>query len=102
MMLQTLVENAIKYAVSELRGHACIDIEVTQESSALLLKLSDNGPGTQLVAGWPQQASFGSLHNLAERLSLLFHGKASLSFSQQQDKFTGQISLPLELLHAAD
>lgn len=102
LLLQPLAENAIKYAVSELKGHACIDVEVSQESSVLVLKLSDNGPGTQLAAGWPQQASFGSLHNLAERLSLLFHGKASLSFSQQQDKFTGQISLPLELLHAAD
>ena len=102
LLLQPLAENAIKYAVSELKGHACIDIEVTQHSSVLVLKLSDNGPGTPLAAGWPQQASFGSLHNLAERLSLLFHGKASLSFSQAQDKFTGQISLPLELLHAAD
>ncbi|MBU1618550.1 MAG: histidine kinase [Gammaproteobacteria bacterium] len=102
LLLQPLAENAIKYAVSELKGHACIDVEVSQQSSVLVLKLSDNGPGTQLAAGWPQQASFGSLHNLAERLSLLFHGKASLSFSQQQNKFTGQISLPLELLHAAD
>ena len=56
----------------------------------------------KLAEGWPKQASFGSLHNLAERLSLLFDGKASLSFSQEQNKFTGQISLPLELLHAAD
>ncbi len=102
LLLQPLAENAIKYAVSELKGHACIDIEVRQQSSVLLLSLSDNGPGTQLAAGWPQQASFGSLHNLAERLSLLFHGKANLSFSQEQHKFTGQISLPLELLHAAD
>lgn len=102
LLLQPLAENAIKYAVSELRGNASIEVEVVQQDSALLLKLSDNGPGTQLAAGWPQQASFGSLHNLAERLNLLFHGKASLSFSQQQDKFTGQISLPLELLHAAD
>lgn len=102
LLLQPLAENAIKYAVSELRGHARIDVEVTQQNSVLLLKLSDNGPGTQLAAGWPQQASFGSLHNLAERLTLLFNGKANLSFSQQQDKFSGQISLPLELLHAAD
>ncbi len=102
LLLQPLAENAIKYAVSELKGHASIEIEVSQHSSALVLKLSDNGPGTQLAAGWPQQASFGSLHNLAERLSLLFHGKASLSFHQDQNKFTGQISLPLELLHAAD
>lgn len=102
LLMQPLAENAIKYAVSELKGHASIDIEVTQDSDVLLLKLSDNGPGTQLAAGWPQQASFGSLHNLAERLSLLFYGKASLSFHQDQNKFTGQISLPLELLHAAD
>ncbi|MBU0911807.1 MAG: histidine kinase [Gammaproteobacteria bacterium] len=102
LLLQPLAENAIKYAVSELKGHACIDIEVKQQSAVLLLKLSDNGSGTKLAAGWPQQASFGSLHNLAERLGLLFHGEASLSFSQEQNKFTGQISLPLELLHAAD
>jgi len=102
LLLQPLAENAIKYAVSELKGHASIDIEVSQQASALVLKLSDNGPGTLLAAGWPQQASFGSLHNLAERLSLLFHGKANLSFHQDQHKFTGQISLPLELLHAAD
>lgn len=102
LLLQPLAENAIKYAVSELKGHASIDIEVSQQASALVFKLSDNGPGTLLAAGWPQQASFGSLHNLAERLSLLFHGKANLSFHQEQHKFTGQISLPLELLHAAD
>ena len=102
LLLQPLAENAIKYAVSELKGHATIEIEVTQQANDLVLKLSDNGPGTALAAGWPLQASFGSLHNLAERLSLLFHGKASLSFHQEHHKFTGQISLPLELLHAAD
>lgn len=102
LLLQPLAENAVKYAVAELKGHASIEIEVAQQASVLLLKLSDNGPGTELVAGWPDQVSFGSLHNLAERLALLFHGKASLSFSQQQNKFTGQISLPLELLHATD
>jgi hypothetical protein len=102
LLLQPLAENAIKYAVSEIKGHACIHVEVTQQSAVLVLKLSDNGPGTELAAGWPKQASFGSLHNLAERLSLLFDGKASLSFSQEPNKFTGQISLPLELLHAAD
>jgi two-component system LytT family sensor kinase len=102
LLIQPLAENAIKYAVSELKGDTSIDIEVSLQEDSLVLKLSDNGPGTTLVAGWPQQASFGSLHNLSERLSLLFHGKASLSFYQQKNKFTGQISLPLELLHAAD
>jgi len=102
LLLQPLAENAIKYAVSELKGSARIHIEVAQQQDSLLLKLSDNGPGTELAAGWPQHTSFGSLHNLAERLTLLFAGKATLSFSQQQDQFTGQISLPLELLNAAD
>lgn len=102
LLLQPLAENAIKYAVSEMKGEAQIRITVSLTDHFIKLSLSDNGPGAELAAGWPRQASSGSLQNLAERLSLLFGAKASLAFHQQAQLFTGEISLPLESLDAID
>ena len=102
LLLQPLVENAIKYAVSEVKGAAQIRVAVRKCDSHIHLSLADNGPGAALAAGWPLQASSGSLQNLAERLSLLFGSKARLAFQQQDQLFTGEISLPLESLDAID
>lgn len=49
MILQPLVENAIRHGVSKRRGPVTIQIEATRENGTLNLRVRDDGPGIQAV-----------------------------------------------------
>jgi len=80
MLLQTLVENAVKYGISMRPEGGEIAILARRESGALRLQVTNPGA---LVAGAPAlgsaQGSTGlGLANAASRLRLLFGDRASL------------------------
>lgn len=45
LLLQPLVENAVKYAVASRRDGACIEIRITRHANQLTLEVHDDGPG---------------------------------------------------------
>ncbi len=45
LLLQPLVENAIKHGISHLQNDGQISVEVTSEQTDLLIKINDNGKG---------------------------------------------------------
>ena len=45
MMVQTLVENAVKHGVASVRGQASVVVSARAESERLVLSVADNGPG---------------------------------------------------------
>jgi LytS/YehU family sensor histidine kinase len=71
MVLQPLVENAIKHGVERSTGPARIEIEAHREGSALVLRVSDDGPGIgeRDAAGSPQGVG---LPNTIARLEQLY------------------------------
>jgi signal transduction histidine kinase len=71
--LQTLVENAVKYAVAPRREGGRVQVAVRREGERLLLEVSDDGPGF----GGPAPAGHG-LDMLAQRLDALFADAAGL------------------------
>lgn len=74
MLLQTVVENAIKHGIAELPAGGVLRIHGELGDGALLLEVENPRP---LVA--PRESSEGiGLRNAAERLRLLFGGRASL------------------------
>ena len=75
LILQPLVENAIKYAVAGQENGGIIVIEAVVKKGQLELTVSDNGPGVQLVDGnFPGPCGIG-LRNTQQRLETLY-GKA--------------------------
>lgn len=71
MLLQPLVENAVKYGVARTRGVGQIEITATLERDRLQLRVRDDGPG--LPAAWPPATGSGvGLVNAQARLQQLY------------------------------
>lgn len=86
MMVQTLVENAIKHGVSNLIQGGIVDIESTVEHSILILKIRNSG---QLINGAKKRGGRKGvgLINTKERLKLIYGDAASFRIYNENDKF---------------
>jgi len=74
LILQPIIENSIKFAISKLEGGGCISISAKTFGRDLMLNVSDNGPGAEIKNGnLPTSKSGGvGLHNIQERLEALY------------------------------
>jgi LytS/YehU family sensor histidine kinase len=97
LLLQPLVENAIKYGIarSEEGGHLRIAARVF--AGDLLIELSDDGPGVELVDGQIPDASGVGLRNTRERLAELYGSRHSFTLSPTDPHgLTINIRIPFE------
>jgi hypothetical protein len=77
LMLQTLVENALKHGIEPKLGDAHIDVfaELTDAGKRLRLTVRDDGVG---IGGAPTAGTGAGLRNIRERLESLFGEEAKL------------------------
>ncbi len=76
MILQPLVENAVKYAVAPTRRPVTVAIAAREEDGQLVIEVSDDGPGSPKVG----KAGFGiGLANVRDRLEARYGSDASLA-----------------------
>ncbi|HET9831755.1 MAG TPA: histidine kinase [Vicinamibacterales bacterium] len=90
MSLQTLAENAVKYAVSPARDGASVAVSAAADNGTLRLAVEDNGPGfdpTALPDGH-------GLHLLKSRLTMIFGERAMLTASSQPGRTCITLTLP--------
>lgn len=71
LILQPLVENAIKHGISALEGEGQIAIRSWREGGELHLRVADNGPGEPLHGAGNKPVGIG-LRNTRERLETLY------------------------------
>ncbi|WP_084407240.1 sensor histidine kinase [Aestuariibacter salexigens] len=103
MILQPLIENAIKYAISKLEQGGRICISAKHFGRDLLLEVSDNGPGADIVDGKLSRENGVGLPNIQERLQSLYN--SNYSFVIEHNKPTGlkvSIRIPFEVEHYGD
>ncbi len=95
MLLQTLVENAVKHGIARLRGPGHIAVRAEAADGRLTLEVSDSGPGIDR-AGRPAPAgeSFG-LRSVRDRLQGHFGAAASLELVREGDRTVARIRMPL-------
>jgi len=88
LVLQTLVENAIKHGISPLARGGTVVVRARAEGDAVVLAVRDTGRGT----AWPTQAVPAEggvgLLNLVRRLERLYGHDASLRFTSAPDAGT--------------
>ncbi|HEY0921324.1 sensor histidine kinase [Rheinheimera pacifica] len=92
LLLQPLVENAIKYAVATRKQGATITIGGVREHNNLHLSISDDGPGSQLAAD--NSGAGVGLNNIRNRLLQHFGDSARLDIGASPQGFKVNISLP--------
>lgn len=96
MLLQTLVENAVKHGISELREGGTLAICAKVEGGAMLLTV-DNPRPTDGERSRSLEADNGvGLVNATERLRLLFGAEASLEMDLTHPRHaTARVRLPV-------
>ena len=84
MLLQPLVENAIKYAVGPKEEGGTIEISATNNDNSLVLTVSDDGPGLADTKDLPHPSGTGvGLRNIRERLSNSYGDNAAMHIANR-------------------
>lgn len=97
LLLQPLVENAIKYGIARAEDGGTLKIAARTFAGDLLIELSDDGPGVELVDGQIPGANGVGLRNTRERLSELYGSHHAFRLSNTQPHgLTINIRIPYE------
>jgi two-component system, LytTR family, sensor kinase len=102
LLLQPLVENAIKYAVARQVAGGLLRIEARREGAQLVLKVVDNGPGCGSLEGdiLPPGKGVG-LRNTRERLQVLYGDTGTLAARNLDPGMEVTLRLPYETSQSA-
>ena len=98
LLLQPLVENAIKYAVTPQEEGAEICVEARLEGERVRIEVSDTGPGPGTCAAPASESTGVGLGNIRERL-LQAYGTDQRLFTAQRPEggFAVTIEIPFQL-----
>jgi two-component system LytT family sensor kinase len=97
LLLQPLVENAIKYAVAPQVEGGLLRIEARREGEQLVLRVSDRGPGCDCLEGDQLPAGKGvGLRNTRERLAVLYGDAGSFAVRNRKPGIEVTLRLPFE------
>jgi two-component sensor histidine kinase len=92
MILQPLVENSVKYAVSRVNRPVTIKISAREEFDRLVLTVADDGPGV------PEESEHGfgiGLANVRDRLEARFGPDVMLESGPVPGGYRSEIRIPL-------
>jgi len=96
LLLQPLLENSLKYAVSAREEGGCVRIEGRAREGRLELSVIDDGPG--LREGMPAGERRGvGLRNTRERLAVLYGENYRFVVLNAQPGLRVEMALPLEI-----
>ena len=102
LLLQPLIENAIKYGIARTEGIGHLKISARVFAGDLLMEVSDDGPGCELVNGQAPKSNGGvGLSNTRERLATIYGTEHSIKLSQTEPHgLTICIRIPFTPKHA--
>ncbi len=84
MLLQPLIENSIKYAISQSESGGTIRISAHVREVTLVLQVADDGPGLPMLDGESDGSAFSAgvgISNIRNRLQGIYSHKHKLIFS---------------------
>lgn len=98
MILQLLVENAVKHGIDKLRNGGSIRLSANATEHNIIFSVSNSrGENKPLLAGEARENNIGiGLVNIQERLRLLYGERASFNMEQSNEHFSVTLQLPRE------
>jgi len=96
LILQPILENAIKYAITPRTDGGSVDVSAFREGDTLKIRIEDDGPGLPDAEQGPRRRGVG-LANARERLELIYGQRAGLiARNREPNGCRVDIWLPLE------
>jgi LytS/YehU family sensor histidine kinase len=90
LLLQTLVENALRHGIEPAGNGGTVNVTVQREGTHIVLRVSDDGVGLT-----PNSVPGVGLRNTLERLSTFYDGRASFDLARGAPAGTvATISIP--------
>lgn len=93
MMLQLLVENAVKHGISQFKEGGSILIDIDQENGFLNINVKNTG-NLKMSSKLGDKLGVG-LENIRQRLDLIYNGKANLKMSEINNFVLASIKIPM-------
>ncbi len=90
MLIQMLVENAIKHGISNLKKGGLVKIFTKVENKKLWIKVTNSGSLKQ-----NEKTTQVGLQNIKKRLDLLYNKKAFFYLKEEENKVIATIQIPL-------
>lgn len=97
LLLQPLLENAVRYGVEPNPVGAEVTLQVVADDTTLLLYVRNTLPPPAASDQAPQNGNHMALDNIRERLALHFDAEASLRIQQAAGEFEVLVRLPLKV-----
>ncbi len=95
LLLQPLIENAVKYAVSPREEGGCIRIGAHLTGGMLQLEVSDDGPGLRDTSRLQNGRGVG-IRNTCERLRVLYADRGQVSVTNTEPGLRVALTFPAE------
>lgn len=93
MLLQILIENAIKHGIDNIQGGGKLRVDITEKDQHLKFSVANDLPKNETPT--PKNTGIG-LKNIRQRLALLYGEDASVDLLKSNTQFQVVISLPKE------
>lgn len=93
MMLQLLVENAVKHGISQFKEGGSIIVDVKQLDEEINIRVKNTG-NFNTTSSLGDQLGVG-LKNIRKRLELIYNGEASIAMDEVGDKVVASIKIPI-------
>jgi len=90
MILQTLIENALKHGIGRLPDGGDLQIRAAANNGTLVLEVENTGELTDSRSGGTQVG----LNNIRERLRILYGDRASLSLQNRSGTVVARVEIP--------
>jgi len=90
MILQTLIENALKHGIGRLPDGGDLQIRAAANNGTLVLEVENTGELTDSRSGGTQVG----LNNIRERLRILYGDRASLSLQNGSGTVVAKVEIP--------
>jgi LytS/YehU family sensor histidine kinase len=103
LLLQPLIENAVKYAISPSEKGGMIRVEGRARGAMLELAVADDGPGLRshtLGVAAPGAGRGVGLRNIRERLAVLYEDRHRFATLDNKPGLRIELGLPLEMAPA--
>jgi two-component sensor histidine kinase len=103
LLLQPLVENAIKYAVAKRVEGGLLRIEAQHEGEQLVLRVIDDGPGCSALENGQLPPGKGvGLRNTRERLAVLYGDSSGFTIRNRERGIEVTLRMPFETKGAGE